>query len=109
MSSSVRTWCLILPHNGNGRQISEPLGIIHSIPNDEYIGNLKAHISSSYLPDSSRRFTQKGADIQRLRTTCPETTSQILQRQTGIKDIFYYQDFSPLNRRVQIFNNSDLA
>src|SRR6185437_8369780 len=74
-------------HRADVGQITIAFSVIHSVSDDEEIGNGEPDIIRIYLLHTPGRLVQQGGDAQRFGVLLEEQLAQVGERQPGVENI----------------------
>ena len=100
---------MVWGHQADVGQIAVALGIVHSIADDEEVGNGETHLVGFDLLQASRRLVEQRGDAQGFRMLLKEEFAQVGEGEAGIEDIFDQQHVLAFNGCVEVFDELDCA
>jgi len=89
------------------RQVSILLLIVHPVPDDENIRNLKASVSYRQVNDSSGRLVEQRADVYASRPALFERPQEVACGQSGVDYILNQKHISIGDTIIKIFGDAN--
>src|ERR1041384_63717 len=89
-------------HHANVRQVAVALGEIQSVANNKLIGNLKPEIVDWNFFLTTLKFVEQCCQLHARRASRFQIGQQIVQRESGIDDVFNYEDVPAFDGHVEI-------
>ena len=68
-------------------QVSIPLLVIHSVPDDKNVRDFKPAIGDWQVNQSSGRFVEQGANVDACGFALPEIVQKVVCGESGINDV----------------------
>jgi hypothetical protein len=96
-------------HQANIGQVAVALGVVHSVPNNEEIGNGKAYVVCLNLLQAARRLVEQRGDAQGFGMLLKEKFAQVGEGEAGIENIFDQQNILALDRSIEVLDELDRA
>ena len=100
---------LTLLLDADERQMAELAGIVETVSDDEFVLDLEADIFDLDVDLPPARLAQQARGSQALRVSRSEHVLEIVQRQTGVDDVFDDNDVAALQRGVEVLEKPHLA
>src|SRR5205814_752920 len=75
-------------NDGDVREIAVPLGVVEAVADDEAIFDREADVFDLHVDLAPRRLAEEARGAERLRVAAAQNVLQIMQRQSGVDDVF---------------------
>ena len=96
-------------HDADIGQVTVALGVVHSIPDDEEVGNGEAYVVCFDFFDAAGGLVEEGGDAEGLWVLLEEELAQIGECEAGIENVFDDEYVFPLDGVVKVFDELDCA
>src|SRR5579871_798680 len=94
-------------HKADIGEVAIALGVIHSVTDDEEIGDGEADIIGLNLFDSTRRLVKQGSDAPGFGPVLQKYLAQIRKSQAGVEDVFDDQHVFAFDGFIEVLDKFD--
>src|SRR6266478_5377404 len=86
----------VLPDDGDMRQVSVLFRVVEAVADDEAIFDCEADVFDLHVDLAPRRLAEEARRAKRFRVAAAQNVLEIMQRQTGVDDVFDDDDVAAL-------------
>ena len=106
---TLKLFRVVWGHDADVGQVAVALRVVHSVADDEEVGNGKANVVRLDFLQAAGGLVEQRGDAQRFGMLLEEELAQVGEREACIEDVLDHEDVFAFDRLIEVLDEFDRA